>query len=92
MFGKIFKFIVLCAIVVGVGYGLVISISKNPGISNSQIENDLLEKLQVKPAEATAFFTYGKSFGIIGKITNIDEDNFENAKLSFSRFHTTNIN
>lgn len=81
MFGKIFKFIVLCAIVVGIGYGVVISINKNQGISNSQIENDLLEKLQVKPAEATAFFTYGKSFGLIGKITNIDEDNFENAKL-----------
>ncbi|MCR5185878.1 MAG: N-acetylmuramoyl-L-alanine amidase [Clostridia bacterium] len=81
MLKNLLKILIILGIIVGVFYGVSISSKKSRSYSTSYIENSLYEKMQTKPAELINFYTYGKAFGLTGKISNVNEDNFENAKL-----------
>ncbi len=81
MFKNLLKILIILGIIVGIFYGVSISSKKSRNISTAYIENSLYEKMQTKPAELTSFYTYGRAFGLTGKISNVSEDNFENAKL-----------
>ena len=81
MLKNLLKILIILGIVVGVFYGVSISSKKSRNYSTSYIENSLYEKMQTKPAELINFYTYGRAFGLTGKISNVSEDNFENAKL-----------
>lgn len=81
MIKKIFKIIIILGIIVGICYGISITGKKNKSFNTTQVENSLFEMMQTRPAELVNFYTYGKSFGFTGKLTNISKDNFENIKL-----------
>ena len=81
MFKNLLKILIILGIAVGVFYGVSISSKKSRNHNASQIESSLYEMMQTKPAELINFYTYGKAFGLTGKIENVNEDNFENAKL-----------
>ena len=81
MIKKIFKIIIILGIIVGICYGISITGKKTKSFNATQVENSLFDMMQTRPAELVNFYTYGKSFGFTGKLTNISKDNFENIKL-----------
>ncbi len=81
MFKKVFMVLIIIGIIVGIIYGVSISSKKNVKLGSTQIENNIYEMIQTRPAELVNFYTYGKSFGFTGKLSNVSKDNFENAKL-----------
>ena len=81
MVKKVLRILIIVAIVVGIVYGVSISSKKNINISASEAENRVYDMIQTRPAELINFYTYGKSFGFTGKLSNVSKDNFENAKL-----------
>lgn len=82
MLKKVFKILVIILMLVGIYFGISITIKKEmPGLEQKQKEANIFNKIQTKPVDATKFYTYGRAFNIDGKISNISEDNFEGAKL-----------
>lgn len=82
MLKKLFRIIVLILMVIGIVYGVSISIHKKiPTKKQREAESNFLNKIQTKSASLTEFYTYGRSFNVRGIIKNVDKDNFENAKL-----------
>lgn len=82
MLKKVFKILVILLMLIGVYFGISITVKKQiPEFETKQKEINIFSKLQTKPVEVTKFYTYGKSFNINGKISNISKDNFEGAKL-----------
>lgn len=82
MLKKLLKFIVLILVLVGVFYGIMLTIEKsNPGKQLKRIEEKILSMLQVKMATAEEIYTYGKAISINGNISNVSKDNLESAKL-----------
>jgi N-acetylmuramoyl-L-alanine amidase len=82
MLKKLLKFIVLILVLVGIFYGVMITVEKNnPGQQLKKIEDNLLSKLQTQMATAEKIYTYGKAISINGNIANVSKDNLESAKL-----------
>lgn len=82
MLKKLLKFVVLILVLVGVFYGIMLTIEKsNPGKQLKKIEEKLLSTLQVKMATADEIYTYGKAININGNIANVSKDNLESVKL-----------
>lgn len=82
---KIIRFIFIILIVVGIYYGIKISIvNSNPEKSRDKILSQVFENIQTIEVELDKVYTYGKGINISGKITNLSEDNFENVKLIIS--------
>lgn len=82
MLKKIFKILVIILMLIGIYFGISITIKKEvPEIQQKQKESNIFNMIQVKPVDVTKFYTYGRAFNIDGKISNINKDNFEGAKL-----------
>jgi len=52
--------------------------------TETKVDEKIFSMVQNKEAEVTEFFTYGTSFSLSGRITNISKDNFESARLILS--------
>ena len=82
MINKIFKIVVLILMIIGIGIGISITVKKTvPEKNKKDRDEKIFSMMQTKSAEATKFYVYGRAFNINGKIDNINEDNFEGAKL-----------
>lgn len=82
MLKNVLKGLLIALMLVGIGYGVSITIKKEIPERNSRMsEVKIYNKIQTKTAELTSFYTYGKSFNITGKLSNISKDNLENAKI-----------
>ena len=82
MVNKILKTVILILMVVGIILGISITVKKAiPEKNKKDRDEKLFSMMQTKSAEATKFYVYGRAFNINGKINNINEENFEGAKL-----------
>ena len=82
MIKKILKLVCLILIIIGVWYGITITIKKQvPDISKKEVEQKIISRIQIKTANITSFYTYGRAFNLKGEISGINKDNFENVKL-----------
>jgi N-acetylmuramoyl-L-alanine amidase len=82
MIKKVLKAVIIVLMIIGIILGISITIKRNSsGKSKKYSEINIYNMIQTKSAEATSFYTYGRSFNISGKISNISKDNFESAKL-----------
>lgn len=82
MLKNLFKIVVLILLIIGIICGIGITIKKRvPQNVKKGVEPKIFEMIQTKTAEATQIYTYGRSFNVNGKISNISKDNFESAKL-----------
>ena len=82
MLKKLLKIIVLILMLIGIYFGVSITLKRYiPSKKSKNAEINVMNMIQTRPAELTGFYTYGKGFNVRGKITNIDKDNFENARL-----------
>lgn len=85
MIRKLLKILVLICVIIGIVLGIKLTIKKvNPEISKKEIEEKVFGAFQTRTAEITEFYTYGKSLNVSGKISNINKDNFESARLVIS--------
>lgn len=79
---KILKLLIIILMIIGIYFGISITLKRQvPGNTAKKAEVNIYNMIQTKSAEATSFYTYGRSFNISGKISNISKDNLENAKL-----------
>ena len=82
MIKKLFKLVCLILIVIGIFYGINLTIKKqNPDISKEETEQKIINMIQTKTANITDFYTYGRAFNLKGEISGISKDNFESVKL-----------
>lgn len=82
MLKNIFKGLVIILMLIGIGYGISITVKREIPEKNSKMAQiRIYDKIQTKTAELTSFYTYGRTFNISGKISNISKDNLEGAKL-----------
>lgn len=82
MLKNFLKGLVIILMLIGIGYGISITIKREVPEKNAKMaEINIYNKIQTKTAELTNFYTYGKSFNITGRISNISKDNLENAKI-----------
>ena len=85
MIKKIIKIIILICIGIGVYFGIHLTYQKQePELKQKKIDQKIFENFQARCAEITEFYTYGKSFNISGKLSNINKDNFESIRLVIS--------
>lgn len=85
MIKKWLKLIILVGFFIGIYLGIQINSQKNnPKEEQNLIEEKIFGEFQSRSAEITEFYTYGKSLNVHGKISNIDEDNFESVRLVIS--------
>ncbi len=82
MANKLLKLVILIFMIVGIWYGISITIKREvPKYDQKASEAKVLNMIQTKLAETTSVYTYGKSLNINGKISNVSKDNFESARL-----------
>ncbi len=82
MLKKGLKFLVLIFVLIGVFYGIMLTVEKrNPEKNLKRIEEKVFSKLQVQMAELSSVYTFGKAISVEGKISNISKDNLESVKL-----------
>lgn len=82
MANKLLKLVILIFMIVGIWYGVSITIKREvPKYDQKASETKVLNMIQTKSVEATNIYTYGKSLNVNGKISNVSKDNFESAKL-----------
>lgn len=82
MLNKILKGLVIFLMLIGIWYGISITMKREvPGRNLKMAEMNIYNKIQTKTAEITSFYTYGKALNITGKISNISKDNLESAKV-----------
>ena len=82
MLKNIFKIIILALLVIGIFFGVSITIEKRvPHNEKKEAENKIFGMIQNQTAQIDKFYTYGKAFNLSGRISNINKDNFESAKL-----------
>ena len=82
MFKRLFKLLILVLMIIGIYYGISITINKKmPSKRKKEADNKIIDMVQTRTAELEFFYTYGRAFNIRGKVKNISKDNFENAKL-----------
>lgn len=79
---KIWQWIIIIPILIGIGAGIYISVNKQLKISNNngKIEN-VFGLASSKTAKVRKFYSFGTSLNIEGKIEGISKDNFEGIKL-----------
>lgn len=79
---QIWKWIIVIPIIVGILIAIWISF-KNQTLkfTEAKSKENIFGKLAGKNAEITAFYTYGTSLNVEGKISGIVKDNFEGVKL-----------
>lgn len=79
---RIIKIIFVIIIIVGIYYGIKISITNsNPVKSKEKILSAAFKEIQTIEVDALNVYTYGKSINVSGIMTNLYKENFENAKL-----------
>lgn len=82
MLKKLFKVGCLVLIIIGVVYGVKLTIKRQvPDISKKEVEQKIFSMIQTKTANITSFYTYGRAFNLKGEIKGISKDNFESVKL-----------
>lgn len=79
---KIWQWIIIIPILVGVVIGIYISINKQIKISS---DNDKIENVfgiaSSKMAKISKFYSFGTSLNVEGKIEGISKDNFEGIRI-----------
>lgn len=82
MANKLLKLVILIFMIVGIWYGVSITIKREiPNYDQKSTETKVLNMIQTKTAEATSVYTYGRALNLDGKISNVSKDNFESARL-----------
>lgn len=82
MIKKLLKICCLVLIIIGVVYGVKLTIKRQvPDISKKEVEQKIFSMIQTKTANITSFYTYGRAFNIKGDISGVSKDNFESVKL-----------
>lgn len=82
MVNRLLKLVILIFMIVGICYGISITIKKEvPKYDQKEAEVKVLNMMQTKQAEITKLYTYGKSLNVEGTISNVSKDNFESARL-----------
>ncbi len=85
MFKRLLSWIIIIGFFVGIYVGVNINSQDNtPEAKLKEVEQKIFGKFQNRAAEVTEFYTYGKSLNISGKISNIEKDNFESARIVVS--------
>lgn len=83
MLKKIGYVIILICFLVGLFFGIKIAFTKNDfsfSASNVRIDK-IFQNVESRNVIVTKLYTYGRSLGFEGKLSNIEKDNFENARL-----------
>ncbi len=83
MLKKIGYVIILICFLVGLFFGIKIAFTKNDfsfSASNVRIDK-IFQTVESRNVIVTKLYTYGRSLGFEGKLSNIEKDNFENARL-----------
>lgn len=82
MIKKVLKIIVVILMIIGIFYGVSITIKKEiPKLAREEKEVNIINMVQNRIADIKSFYTYGRAFNISGEVSNINKDNFEGAKL-----------
>lgn len=82
MLKRLFKFVILVLMLIGIFLGISITVNKKmPSRKKKEAENKIVNMVQSRTAELESFYTYGRAFHIKGKVKNISKDNFESARL-----------
>ena len=82
MLKKLLKLCCLVLIIIGVVYGVKLTIKRQmPDSTKREAEEKIFSMIQTKTANVTSFYTYGKAFNLKGEIKGISKDNFESVKL-----------
>ncbi len=82
MVKKIFSIVIIILMLIGIYFGISITIKKEiPEIENKEKKNNIFSMVQQKSIQATKFYVYGRAFNVEGKIDNISKDNLEGVKL-----------
>jgi len=79
---QIWKWIIVIPIIVGIIVAISISV-RNQATKQSELDKlkNVFGNLINKNAEVTAFYTYGTSLNVEGRIKGVSKDNFEGIKL-----------
>jgi N-acetylmuramoyl-L-alanine amidase len=83
MLKKIGYVIILICFLIGLFFGIKIAFTKNDfnfSASNVRIDK-IFQNVESRNVIVTKLYTYGRSLGFEGKLSNIEKDNFENARL-----------
>ena len=82
MLKRLFKILILVLMVIGIYYGISITVNKKmPSKRKKEAENKIISMVETRTAELNFFYTYGRAFNVNGRVKNISKDNFESAKL-----------
>lgn len=85
MVKKVLKVIIIICICIGIYYGIGLTYKRQkPELEQKEIDQKIFSIFQTRSAEITEFYTYGKSFNVSGKLTDIKKDNFESVRLVIS--------
>lgn len=74
---RVLSIIIVILMAIGVWLGVSIAIKGK----NKNSDAELFEKVQNKEAEVVEFFTYGTSLNFSCKISGVEKDNYESARL-----------
>ena len=77
-----YVFILIC-FAIGLFFGVRIALLKNSfsfNTSNPRVDK-IFQNVEKRTVIVTKLYTYGRSLGFEGKLSNIDKDNYENARL-----------
>lgn len=79
---KIIRLIFIVLILIGIVFGIKISIDKSdPVKAKEKLLSTVFKDIQGLEVDLNKVYTYGKAINISGVVENISKDNFENAKL-----------
>ena len=79
---KIIRLIFIVLILIGIVFGIKISIDKSdPVKAKEKLLSAVFKDIQGLEVNLNKVYTYGKAINISGVVENISKDNFENAKL-----------
>lgn len=85
MVKNILKTCILILAIIGIFFGVKLSINKTtPQLSQKEVDKKIFGTFQIRSAEITQIYTYGKALGLKGNLTGISKDNFESIRLVIS--------
>jgi N-acetylmuramoyl-L-alanine amidase len=79
---KIWQWIVIIPILIGIGFSIWITMKNHIALNDDkQKKENVFGIAMTKSAEVTKFYTYGTSLNIEGKIAGIAKDNYEGIRI-----------
>lgn len=82
-FWRLLSLILSILVIIGIILGISMAFKRNKNKDEESIQN-IFSKVQTKQAEITELFTYGTSLNLSCKISGINKDNYESARIIIS--------